>query len=294
MDQDPETEVLEPEPPPGGGGPSPLRLGGFVLLGVAAVSAVVGLVSLAGGGENAAAAPPVRPAPTSSPTPAPPPPLAAPPVAPAPAPTTPPPAAPPTAPPTGQPQAGQAPTGQPQPGQPSTGQPPAAAPTTPAPTTPVPATPAPGMGSTQAPGVPTHSPGPLAAPPTTPAPHAQKPLPGAGLPDDSSGTGGIGGGKGVAAAKAPVRVYNNSLIRELAQHAAADFRASGWKVTDVGNYPSGIIPTSTVYYRPGTEEQAAAQSLANAFGLQAQPRFPGIADADPGLIVIVTKDYQRR
>lgn len=290
MDQDPETEVLEPGPPPGGGGPSPLRLGGFVLLGVAAVSAVVGLVSLAGGGENAAAAPSVKAVPTSSPTPAPPPSLAAPPVAPAPAPTTPPP---------GQPSAAQPPTGQPQAGQAPTGQPPAAAPTMPAPTTPAPATPAPGtpgMGNTQAPVAPTHSPGPLAAPPTTPAPHAQKPLPGAGLPDESGGTGGtgIGGGKGVAAAKAPVRVYNNSLIRELAQHAAADFRASGWKVTDVGNYPSGIIPTSTVYYRPGTEEQAAAQSLANAFGLQAQPRFPGIVDADPGLIVIVTKDYQRR
>lgn len=126
-----------------------------------------------------------------------------------------------------------------------------------------------------------------------PNPRAEKPLPGAGLPGEGT-TPSYGGGKGGTAARAPVRVYNNSLIKELAQHAAADFRDSGWKVTDIGNYPYGVIPTSTVYYRPGTEEQAAAQALANSFGLRAEPRFPGIADADPGLIVIVTKDYQRR
>jgi hypothetical protein len=129
--------------------------------------------------------------------------------------------------------------------------------------------------------------------PSAPNPRAEKPLPGAGLPGEGTAPS-YGGGKGGTAARAPVRVYNNSLIKELAQHAAADFRDSGWKVTDIGNYPYGVIPTSTVYYRPGTEEQAAAQALANSFGLRAEPRFPGIADADPGLIVIVTKDYQRR
>ena len=95
------------------------------------------------------------------------------------------------------------------------------------------------------------------------------------------------------AARAPVRVYNNSTITGLAARAADDFRNAGWTVEEVGNYPSGIIPTSTVYYRPGTGEQAAAQRIGTEFGLRAEPRFAGLDDASPGLIVIVTNDYQR-
>ena len=55
-----------------------------------------------------------------------------------------------------------------------------------------------------------------------------------------------------------------------------------------------MIPTSTVYYRPGTGEQSSAQQIGTEFGLRAEPRFAGLADASPGLIVIVTDDYQRR
>ena len=101
-------------------------------------------------------------------------------------------------------------------------------------------------------------------------------------------------GGGAAVAHGPVRVYNNSTITGLAARAANDFRADGWQVAQVANYPSGIIATSTVYYRPGTAEQSAASSLASAFGLRAEPRFSGIDDATPGLIVIVTNDYQKR
>ncbi|GAA1867630.1 LytR C-terminal domain-containing protein [Pseudonocardia ailaonensis] len=91
----------------------------------------------------------------------------------------------------------------------------------------------------------------------------------------------------------PLRVYNNSTIQGLAADAAADFRRGGWTVTDTTGYPYGTIPTSTVYYRPGTSEQASAERLASAYGLKSEPRFQGIEDASPGLIVIVTKDYQR-
>lgn len=90
---------------------------------------------------------------------------------------------------------------------------------------------------------------------------------------------------------APIRVYNNSTIRGLAQQAADDFRRFGWVVEEVSNYPHGVIPTSTVYYRPGTGEEAAAQRLAARFNLRVEPRFEGIAGARPGLIVIVTNDY---
>jgi hypothetical protein len=108
--------------------------------------------------------------------------------------------------------------------------------------------------------------------------------------------GGSGGSAGSAASvvKSPVRVYNNSTIKGLAARAADDFRGAGWTVTAVANYPYGNIPTSTVYYRPGTAEQPGAQALADEFGLRAEARFVGLDDASPGLIVIVTNDYQKR
>jgi len=90
--------------------------------------------------------------------------------------------------------------------------------------------------------------------------------------------------------KAPIRVYNNSTITGLAAQAADDFGRAGWQVDEVANF-RGLIPTSTVYYRPGTDEEAAARALANRFNLRVEPRFDGIAGAKPGLIVIVTNDY---
>nr|MDQ2710210.1 LytR C-terminal domain-containing protein [Actinomycetota bacterium] len=117
-------------------------------------------------------------------------------------------------------------------------------------------------------------------------------LPGAGLPAD--GAVASGGKGGYSSVRAPVRVYNNSLVKGLADRAADDMRDSGWRVEEVANYASGNIAASTVYYRPGTSEQAAARALASSFGLRVEPRFEGIRDASPGLIVILTKDYQRR
>jgi hypothetical protein len=125
----------------------------------------------------------------------------------------------------------------------------------------------------------------IAAPPTTPPP----PPPAAG---DGSAAGGGGGGASVV--RAPVRVYNNSTIPGLAARAADDFRNAGWQVEQVANYPSGIIPTSTAYYRPGTVEQQAAEAMGSQFGLRVEKRFDGLDEASPGLIVIVTNDYQRR
>lgn len=122
--------------------------------------------------------------------------------------------------------------------------------------------------------------------PTAAVPPASSPPPGS--------TGGVGNSDRVAASRVPVRVYNNSTIEGLAAQAAADFEAAGWTVTETKGYPFGSIPTSTVYYRPGTSEMAAAETLANQFGLRSEPRFEGIQSASAGLIVIVTEDYQRR
>lgn len=88
-----------------------------------------------------------------------------------------------------------------------------------------------------------------------------------------------------------MRVYNNGTVTGLAAQAAGDFRAGGWNVADVGNFNKRIIPTTTVYYRPGTPEEAAALELAKAFNMRAEPRFPEIAGDPPGLIVMITNDY---
>ena len=89
-----------------------------------------------------------------------------------------------------------------------------------------------------------------------------------------------------------VRVYNNSTIKGLAARAADDLRGGGWNITESGNYPYGIIQHSTAYFTPGTDEETAAKALAAAFNLEAQPRFAGIQNSSPGVIVIVTNDYQ--
>jgi hypothetical protein len=88
-----------------------------------------------------------------------------------------------------------------------------------------------------------------------------------------------------------VRVFNNTTIRDLATHAADDLRGKGWDVIEVANYFANLLPTTTAYYRPGTDEEAAAKAVAADIGIRAEPRFEGIRDATPGVIVIVTPSY---
>ncbi|QIZ35658.1 LytR C-terminal domain-containing protein [Saccharopolyspora sp. ASAGF58] len=99
-------------------------------------------------------------------------------------------------------------------------------------------------------------------------------------------------GSGNTTTKILVRVYNNSTISGLAHRAAEDFRSSGYEVPEVGNYSAGLIPTTTIYFRPGTVEEQQAQEMAVRFGARAEPRFEGIQDATPGLIAIITNDYK--
>ncbi|WP_090065311.1 LytR C-terminal domain-containing protein [Lentzea flaviverrucosa] len=93
-------------------------------------------------------------------------------------------------------------------------------------------------------------------------------------------------------AKAPVRIYNNSTITGLASKASDEVRANGWAVEGTGNYSGGTIPTTTVYFRPGTEEEASAKELASVLRARVEPRFDGIQSSAPGIILIVTNDYQ--
>lgn len=133
-------------------------------------------------------------------------------------------------------------------------------------------------------------------PPSSNTSSVPAPGPGSESPTTTTTTTGSGqtvppDGNGEPTKTVPVRVLNNSKIKGLAAKAASDLKADGWNVTETGNYSAGIIPTTTVYYRPGTEEEATARAIGEAFGLRVQERFEGIKDASPGVIVIVTNDY---
>jgi hypothetical protein len=107
----------------------------------------------------------------------------------------------------------------------------------------------------------------------------------------TSGQKPPGDGNGEPSKSVAVRVLNNSKIKGLAAKAADELRADGWQVENVGNYSGGVIPTTTVYFRPGTDEEPAARAIGAAFGMRVEPRFEGIQDSAPGVIVIVTNDY---
>jgi len=88
----------------------------------------------------------------------------------------------------------------------------------------------------------------------------------------------------------PVRVFNNSTISRFAAQAAQDFRNDGWNVAEVGNYSESTVPTTTAYFQPGTEEEAAARALAVKCNLKVAPRLPNFRFG-PGIVVMITKDY---
>lgn len=127
-----------------------------------------------------------------------------------------------------------------------------------------------------------------APPPSPAAPSSAVPGPAAPVPAES-GADVAAGSKGDS--RVQTRVYNNSTIRGLAARAANNLTAAGWTVVEVGNYPGGRIPTTTVYYQEGTGQRAVAEAIGAEFGMRVEPRFAGIADRPPGVIVIVTNDY---
>lgn len=65
-------------------------------------------------------------------------------------------------------------------------------------------------------------------------------------------------------ADATVDVYNNAGITDLAASVAADVRAAGFAIGGVDNW-YGAIPSTTVYYPPGLEQQA--ELLADSLGV---------------------------
>ncbi|QXV61329.1 LytR C-terminal domain-containing protein [Amycolatopsis sp. TNS106] len=164
--------------------------------------------------------------------------------------------------------------------------------------TPPGSTPATSDGATQpsspAPGSPSASTPPASSAPPSSAPASSAPpasQPGQTGQPGQPGPGQPGGDQQASHKWVTVRVYNNSTIQGLAEQAAKDFRASGWNVSEVKGYP-GRLPETVAYYRPGTDEEAAAKALALEFGFRAEPRFKEIENIGPGVIVILTKDYK--
>ncbi|MGW6377606.1 LytR C-terminal domain-containing protein [Rhodococcus sp. NPDC055112] len=87
----------------------------------------------------------------------------------------------------------------------------------------------------------------------------------------------------------PVRVLNNSTVSGLAAQTARTIESDGWTVGETGNYSDGSVSSTTVYYSASSPaEKAAAMEIAETLGVSAEPRFPGITSASPGVIVIVT------
>ncbi len=93
---------------------------------------------------------------------------------------------------------------------------------------------------------------------------------------------------GAADKNIPVRVLNNSTVSGLASRTGNQLTEAGFDVTETGNYPGGVIAKTTVYYGNSPHERETAQAIAKELGISAEPRFPGIADSPPGVIVIVT------
>ena len=115
--------------------------------------------------------------------------------------------------------------------------------------------------------------------------------PGSPTTTTTPGTVPPGDGNGETEKTVPVRVLNNSKIKGLAATASEDLKADGWQVVAVGNYSATNLPETTVFFRPGTEEEAAARALAAEFGLAVQPRIDTLAGEPAGVIVVVTNDY---
>lgn len=86
----------------------------------------------------------------------------------------------------------------------------------------------------------------------------------------------------------PVQVLNNSTISGLAAKTGSQLTADGFNVTGTGNYPNGVIPKTTVYYGNSPQERAVAQAIATELGCTAEPKFSGLGDSSPGVVVIVT------
>ncbi|MEV0711436.1 LytR C-terminal domain-containing protein [Nocardia aurea] len=84
----------------------------------------------------------------------------------------------------------------------------------------------------------------------------------------------------------PVRVLNNSVVAGLASRTASQLQADGWTNVSSGNYASGNIAKTTVYYGDSPGEREAALAIAQELGAPAEPKSAGV-DQGAGVVVIL-------
>lgn len=84
----------------------------------------------------------------------------------------------------------------------------------------------------------------------------------------------------------PVRVLNNSVVAGLASRTASQLQADGWTNVSSGNYASGNIAKTTVYYGDSPGEREAALAIAQELGAPAEPKSTGV-DQGAGVVVIL-------
>ncbi|SDC45633.1 LytR cell envelope-related transcriptional attenuator [Geodermatophilus telluris] len=97
--------------------------------------------------------------------------------------------------------------------------------------------------------------------------------------------------------RVPVTVLNATQVGGLAADVAGSLAGQGWPTAGVGEYQGSEVATTTVFFSEGDEAQRqSAVQLMDAFPqvtVGPSLRFfevPGVAD--PGLVVVVTGEWQ--
>ena len=91
-----------------------------------------------------------------------------------------------------------------------------------------------------------------------------------------------------AAPKPDVRVYLVSGEEPAATRVGDLLREAGWNVTEAGAPIAAPVGVTTVYFGPGSGEQAAAEAVGAVLQAPVEPRIPEISEQPPGVVVLVT------
>jgi cytoskeletal protein RodZ len=121
----------------------------------------------------------------------------------------------------------------------------------------------------------------------SPSPHRHTPAPHHSAHHTAVPASPSASASSVASAFAPVEVLNNSRIKGLAHHVAAEVQSRGWTISQIGNL-RGRVAETTVYYPDGGF--AAAQHLESEFG--AIQRLLPQSEAglhSSGLVLVLTR-----
>jgi cytoskeletal protein RodZ len=124
-------------------------------------------------------------------------------------------------------------------------------------------------------------------PTRTPSPRQHTPAPHRSTHHTARPTPSTAAASPAAPAFVPVEILNNSRIKGLAHHVAAEVESRGWTISAVGNL-RGRVAETTLFYPAGGF--AAAQHLESEFGSieRLEPQSEGGLHSS-GLVLVVTR-----